>query len=102
MLASVASAGPEGFEHYTFECSGCGHSETSSVGWPPFLTETTFSVTARQALLNALEREPVLAGLGHVLDVIGEVAATMKPSFAGLTAIACIMLPFAPPSATRG
>jgi hypothetical protein len=49
MLASVASAGPEGFEHYTFECSGCGHSETSSVGWPfdhPFLTEATFSVTA--------------------------------------------------------
>jgi hypothetical protein len=46
MFASVASAGPAGFEHFTFECSGCGHSETSSVGWPPVLTEATFSVTA--------------------------------------------------------
>ena len=31
--AFAERAGQYGFEHYTFECSGCGHSETSSVGW---------------------------------------------------------------------
>src|SRR5258705_11618499 len=39
MITADLSSGPEGFEHRTFECSRCGHTETRVVASDPLQTD---------------------------------------------------------------
>jgi len=36
MITIAIAPGPEGFEHRTFECRRCGHSETGVLASDPF------------------------------------------------------------------
>lgn len=38
MLTAAMEEGPEGFEHRSFECAGCGHSEQNVIASDPMNT----------------------------------------------------------------